>query len=135
MVGSGVEAQFSPDGKWLAYTEPGGSGIAVRPFPALRPQLKISAGRGAQPRWNRDGTKLFYIAPDKKLMAVRFDPALGRASAPTMLVQTRIVRAAIAGFQFDLGPDGRFLINSLPVGPLPLTLLAGCNSMFTDPPK
>jgi DNA-binding winged helix-turn-helix (wHTH) protein len=135
MIGPGVEPQFSPDGKWLAYTEPGGSGIAVRPFPALQPRLKISAERGAQPRWNRDGTKLFYMAPDKKLMVVRFDPNSGRASAPTIVLQTRILRAAIAGFQFDLAPDGRFLINSLPAGPLPLTLLAGCNSLFKIPPK
>jgi Tol biopolymer transport system component/DNA-binding winged helix-turn-helix (wHTH) protein len=135
MVGPGVEPQFSPDGKWLAYTEPGGSGIAVRPFPALRSQLKISAGRGAQPRWSRDGTKLFYISPDKKLMAVSFDPGSGRAGAPTMLFQTRIVRSAIAGLQFDVAPDGRFLINSLPAGPLPLTLLAGCNSLFINPLK
>lgn len=133
-IGPGVEPQFSPDGKWLAHTEPGGSGIAVRPFPALRPQQKISVGRGAQPRWSRDGTKLFYIAPDKKLMAVSFDPGSGRAGAPTVHLQTRIVRAAIAGFQFDVAPDGRFLINSLPAGPLPLTLLAGCNSLFTNPP-
>jgi DNA-binding winged helix-turn-helix (wHTH) protein len=135
MVGPGVEPQFSPDGKWLAYTEPGGSGIAVRPFPALRPQLKISAGRGAQPRWSREGTELFYISPDKKLIVVLFDPVSGRASAPTTVCQTRIVRAAIAGFQYDVASDGRFLINSLPAGSLPLTLLAGCNSMFTDPPK
>lgn len=135
MLGPGIEPQFSPDGRWLAYTEPGGAGIAVRPVPSLQSQLKISAGRGAQPRWNRDGTKLFYIAPGKKLMAVSFDSGSGRAGAPTMLFQTRIVRAAIAGFQFDVAPDGRFLINSLPAGPLPLTLLAGCNSLFADPPK
>jgi hypothetical protein len=101
----------------------------------LRSQLKISAGRGAQPRWSRDGKKLFYISPDKKLMAVSFDSGPGRAGAPTMLFQTRIVRAAIAGLQFDVGLDGRFLINSLPAGPLPLTLLAGCNSLFENPPK
>jgi Tol biopolymer transport system component len=65
MVGPGIESQFSPDGKWLAYTEPGGAGIAVRPFPSLRPQIKISAGPAAQSRWSRDGTQLFYIAPDK----------------------------------------------------------------------
>src|SRR5690348_12571992 len=36
MTGPGVEPQFSPDNKWLAYTEPGGGGISVRPFPVLR---------------------------------------------------------------------------------------------------
>jgi DNA-binding winged helix-turn-helix (wHTH) protein len=130
MAGPGVEPQFSSDGKWLSFTEPGGSGIAVRPFPALRPQIKISAGSAAQSRWSRDGAQLFYVAPDKKLMAVSFDPCSGRASPPRELFQTRIVRVALAGLQYDVGPNGRFLINSLPVGSPPLTLLAGCHSLF-----
>jgi len=135
MVGPGIEAQFSPDGKWLAFTEPGGSGIAVRPFPALRPPIKISAGPAAQSRWSRDGTQLFYMAPDKRLMAVSFDPRSGRAGPPHALFQTRIVRVSMASHQYDVAPDGRFLINSLPAGSPPLTLLAGCNSLFKESPK
>jgi DNA-binding winged helix-turn-helix (wHTH) protein len=135
MVGPGVEPQFSPDGKWLSFTEPGGSGIAVRPFPALRPQIKISAGSAAQSRWSRDGTQLFYIAPDKKLMSVDFDPLSGRVGPPRELFQTRIVRVALAGLQYDVAPNGRFLINSLPVGSPPLTLLAGITSLFNDSPE
>ena len=134
-VGPGVELQFSPNGNWLAFTEPGGAGIAVRPFPALRPQMKISAGPAAQSRWSRDGTQLFYIAPDKKLMAVSFDPSSGRAGPPRELFQTRIVRVSIAGFQYDVAPNGRFLINSLPAGSPPLTLLVGIASLFNDWPK
>lgn len=135
LVGPGVESVFSPDGKWLAFTEPGGSGIAVRPFPALRPLIKISAGPAAQPRWSPDGTQLFYIAPDKKLMAVSFDPSSGRAGPPRVLFQTRIVRVAIASHQYDVAPDGRFLINSLPLGSPPLTLLVGCDSLFKTAPR
>ena len=48
MVGPGVESQFSPDGKWISFTEPGGSSVNVRPYPALRPLIKISAGPAAQ---------------------------------------------------------------------------------------
>jgi hypothetical protein len=132
MVGPGVEPQFSPDGRWLAFTEPGGAGIGVRPFPTLRPQMKISVGPAAQPRWSRDGTQLFYIAPDKKLMAVSFDPRCGRAGVPRELFQTRIVRAALTGFQFDVAPNGLFLINALPAGSPPLTLLTGCTSLFKN---
>lgn len=135
IVGPGVEAQFSPDGKWLSFTEPGGSGIALRPFPALRPLIKISAGPAAQSRWSPDAKQLFYMAPDKKLMAVSFDPCSSRAGPPRVLFQTRIVRVSIASHQYDVAPDGRFLINSLPVGSPPLTLLAGCNSLFKDSPK
>lgn len=130
MAGPGVEPQFSPDGKWLAYTEPGGAGISVRPFPALRQHIKISVGPAAQARWSRDGSHLFYISPDKKLMAVSFDPRSGRAGPPCESFQTRIARAAVAGFQYDVAPNGLFLINSLPAGSPPLTLLAGCSSLF-----
>jgi DNA-binding winged helix-turn-helix (wHTH) protein len=135
IVGAGVEPQFSPDGKWLAFTEPGGAGVAVRPFPALQSYVKLSAGPAAQPRWSRDGTQLFYIAPDKKLMVIRFDPCSGRAGPPRELFQTRIVRTSLTSFQFDVAPNGRFLINSLPAGSPPLTLLAGCNSLFKHTPK
>jgi DNA-binding winged helix-turn-helix (wHTH) protein len=133
MVGPGVESQFSPDGKWISFTEPGGSCVNVRPYPALRPLIKISAGPAAQSRWSPDGTQLFYMAPDKKMMAVSFDPSSGRAGPPRALFQTRIVRVSIAGHQYDVAPDGRFLINSLPAGSPPLTLLAGCNSLFKRP--
>lgn len=135
IVGPGVEPQFSPNGKWLAFTEPGGSGIAVKPFPALRHQIKISAGPAAQSRWSRDGTQLFYMAPDKKLIVVSFDPCSGRAGPPRELIQTRIVRVALASFQYDVAPNDRFLINSLPAGSPPLTLLAGCRSLFRETPN
>ena len=128
-LGPGAEPQFSPDGKWIAYTELGGAGIAVRPFPNSGPRLQISSGPAAQARWSRDGTQLFYIAPDKKLMAVDFNPGTGRAGGPRQLFQTRIIATSLSGFQYDVAPDGRFLINSLPSGVCPLTLLTGWTTL------
>jgi len=126
----GVEEQFSPDGKWLAFTVPGGAGIILRPYPGPGPRIQASNGPAAQPRWSRDGRQLFYVAPDKKLMSVDFESGSGRVSAPRELFQTRIVRATFAGFLYDVAPDGRFLINSLPSGSPPLTLLTGCDSLL-----
>ena len=71
-----------------------------------------------------DGTQLFYIAPDKTLMTVSFDPGTGRSGPPREMFQTRIVRASIVAWQYDVAPDGRFLINSLPAASPPLTLLS-----------
>ena len=124
-MGPGAEPQFSPGGKWLAFAEPGGSGIVVRPFPGPGPRIQISNGPAAQARWSRDGTQLFYIAPDKKLMAVHFNAETGRVGAPRPLFQTRIIGTSLSGFQYDVAPDGRFLINSLPSDASPLTLLTG----------
>jgi Tol biopolymer transport system component len=129
-MGPGAEPQFSPCGRWIAFTEPGGAGIVVRPFPGPGPRIQISNGLAAQPRWSRDGTQLFYIAPDKKLMAVHFNAKTGRAGAPRPLFQTRIIAASISGFQYDVAPDGRFLINSLSSGSSPLTIFTGWTAVL-----
>jgi len=119
-VEQAVEAKFSPDGKWIAYS---GAGIFVQSFPGPGARIQIS-NSGAQPRWARDGKQVFYIQRDRKLMAVSFDPQTGSASVPRVLFQTRIVAPNLAGWQYDVAPDGRFLINSLPSGnSSPLTLL------------
>jgi hypothetical protein len=67
-------------------------------------------------------------APTKNLMAVGFDPGNVRATHARILFQTRIAAPALAGFQYDVAHDGRFLINSLPADSAPLTLLIGWTS-------
>jgi Tol biopolymer transport system component len=124
VLGPGVEPQFSPDGKWVAFAESGGRGISVRPFPSINPRIQISSGPGAQPRWKRDGAALFYIRPDGILMTVDFDLQTGNAGPPHAVVDTQIVDVSMRGFQYDVAADGRFLVNTLPKG-LPLTLIAG----------
>ncbi|HEV8383335.1 MAG TPA: protein kinase [Candidatus Acidoferrales bacterium] len=123
--GPGAEAQFSPDGKWLATQGMQGE-VIVQPFPGPGGIIQISNAGGAQPRWSRDGRQIFYIAPDRKLMAAAFDPQYKSASAPRALFQTRIVSPSFVLFQYDVGPDGRFLINSFSSNSsAPLTLRIG----------
>jgi Tol biopolymer transport system component len=118
----GAEARFSPDGKWLAYT--GLNEIFVQPFPGPGGRIQISNGAGAQAVWSRDGREITYIAPDRKLMSVTFDAQTKSASAPQVLFQTRIIAPTFVSHQYDVAPDGRFLINSLPSSnSAPLTLL------------
>jgi serine/threonine protein kinase len=118
-----AEARFAPDGKWLAYQ--GALAIFVQPFPlGSGGRLQISSAGGSQPCWSRDGKQVFYIAPDRKLMAVAFDAQKKIASVPRALFQTRIVAPNYALYQYDVAPDGRFLINSFPSShSSPLTLL------------
>ena len=126
---AGAEAQFSPYGQWIAYNE-SPSGIVVQPFPGPGGRIQIS-NAGAQPRWSRDGRQVFYIQPDRKLMAVGFDPQKGAAGGPRVLFQTRIVATNFALFQYDVSPDGRFLINSFPSNSSsPLTLLTGWTALL-----
>jgi len=62
-----INAVFSPDGKWIAYTTraPGMvSQIYVRPFPPTDVVYQITRGtdRNAHhPFWSRDGHELYYI--------------------------------------------------------------------------
>lgn len=117
--GAGAEAQFSPDGRWMAYTF-GGRGreaeVFVQPFPGPGPRVQISNSDGAQPRWRADGKELFYIDSDKRMMAVAVKAgATFEAGTPTPLFQTRIHGARYALFQYVVANDGkRFLVNSLP---------------------
>jgi Tol biopolymer transport system component len=121
----GVEAKFSPDGKWVVYVGPG-RGILVEPFPGPGRRTQVSTGTAAQPRWSRDGRLIFFIQSDRKLIAVSFDPKTGTAGAPRVLFQTRITAERIANWQYDVAPDGRFIINSLPSNTAsPLTLMTG----------
>src|ERR1051326_73449 len=71
------DAQFSPDGKWIAYqsNDSGRFEIYVQPFPGPGARIPLSAGGGTQVRWRTDGKELFYIAQNGELTAVSFDAA------------------------------------------------------------
>ncbi|MCU1293662.1 MAG: serine/threonine protein kinase, partial [Bryobacterales bacterium] len=131
---NGAEAQFSPEGKWVAFSAPGlssnsyfSSEVFVASFPGRGGRVQISNGGGAQARWRGDGKELYYIDPDKKLIAVSINTKDGKVAAgvPHVLFQTRIVAPRLVLFQYAVSPDGqRFLINSLPTsGAAPLTVL------------
>ncbi|MEQ1886857.1 MAG: protein kinase [Bryobacteraceae bacterium] len=123
--------QFSPDGKWIAYAsdESGRMEVYVQGFaPDRSPAVgggkwQISSGGGDKPRWRRDGKELYYLGPDRTLMAV---PTRGGASFSPGIA-TPLFRTRAAGyFPYDLAPDGRFLINTLPepnaAVPTPITV-------------
>ena len=71
--GSEFFGTLSPDGRRLAYAsdESGQWEVSVATFPKTGGRWRVSAGGGHQPRWNRDGSELFYIAPDRRMMSVR----------------------------------------------------------------
>jgi len=111
-------AQFSPDGRWIAYqtNESGRFEIVVQPFPEPRGKWQVSTSGGVEPRWRGDGKELYFIAPDVKLMAVPATAtgATFEAGTPMTLFATRIVgggAAAINKPQYAVSRDGRFLIN------------------------
>ena len=115
-------AQFSPDGKWIAYQsdESGRDEVYLQPFPGPGGRSPMSTNGGVQVRWRRDGKELFYIALDGRLMAVPVqlsaDGGTVEAGAPAALFLTRVF--AVQGInirqQYMPSPDGqRFLIDSV----------------------
>jgi hypothetical protein len=91
--------------------------VYAQPFPGPGQKVQISTNGGDQPTWRRDGKELFFIAPDKRLMAVPIK--LGAAidvGAPRPLFELHLRLAGVNGSrnQYAVAPDGqRFLVINL----------------------
>jgi serine/threonine protein kinase len=127
-----TSAQFSPDGRWIAYQSDasGRPEIYVQPFPGPARSVQVSGGGGVQPRWRDDGKELFYHAPDNRLMAASIDlnAKLERAEvgAPVPLFVTQVASAPqnASARQYMVSPDGqRFLIDTLTEVSIPITVI------------
>jgi Tol biopolymer transport system component len=119
-------AQFSPDGKWVAYAsdDAGTVEIYVRPFSGAQTQVRVSASGGDVPRWSRDGSQLFFYN-NGKMMAAKLKSTAGTLSVTS--VAPLFDCHPPEGFRrmfYDVMPDGRFLMMT-PTGavqPMTLTL-------------
>ena len=115
-------AQFSPDGKWLAYVsdERGLTQVYIRPYPGPDVKFLVSeeSEGGGEPRWSPDGTELFYRSGNQLMaVSVQTDPTF-RAGRPEVLFQGPYQGAGNpAGLQYyDISPDGeRFLMTKTAV--------------------
>ena len=114
---------FSPNGKWIAYqsNESGRFEVYVRSFPLESGgKWQISSDGGDWPVWRRDGKELFYLTPDKELMAAEVETGdIFRAGESKSLFQTRAERyintRGITFFKpYVVSADGsHILVNSL----------------------
>jgi Tol biopolymer transport system component len=105
-------AQFSPDGRWVAYSsnETGRTEVYVMPFQRAGPRVAISTDGGGSPRWRHDGKELFYVRGDNTLMAVAvsLNAASVDVGAASPLFRSRF---RSENFPYAVTSDGRFLIN------------------------
>jgi len=109
--------QFSPDGKWIAYTsdESRKYEVYVQSFPPSGFKRQVSAKGGDWARWRKDGGEMFYMAPDKTLMSVPIRTVSGSLEFgdPTALFKIPVIFSVSgdrAPFSYDVAPDGgRFL--------------------------
>jgi serine/threonine-protein kinase len=70
-----IDASFSPDGKWIAYSsqEAGAFEVYVRPFPGPGGRWQVSAGDGVWPQWSRTGRQILYVTTTGRIMAADYE--------------------------------------------------------------
>ena len=101
------DPQFSPDGRWIAYTSnvSGATEVYVRPYPGPGGTWQVSAGSGRAPRWSRSKPELYYSAGNR-IMAVPYEEAGGSFAAGTPRPWADLPAGSLA---FDWHPDGERL--------------------------
>jgi serine/threonine-protein kinase len=118
--------QFSPDGRWLAYTsdESGHNEIYVVPYPGPGGKWQISSDSGREPLWNRNGRELFF-RNGNKMMAAPIDTQHGfSAGTPKMLFQGQYVTLANSTPNYDVTADGqKFLMLKTTVPPTQINVI------------
>ncbi len=128
--------EFSPDGRWLAYTsdESGRGEVYVRPFPGPGMKHQVSNEGGFQPLWARDGKQLFYRMNDQVWAAdVRTDGGFA-TSKPHLLFERAGYGRGSPVRNYDLSMDGqRFLMVKLEqTRPTPVTEMVLVQNWFEE---
>ncbi len=109
--------EVSPDGRWIAYaSDEAGAGydVYVASFAYSEERVRVSRDGGTIPKWSRDGTKLFYLSLDGRLMTTsihrlgsRFDPGQG-----TLAIKDQGFRSMSP---YDVSPDSTGFIMNMPM--------------------
>lgn len=109
-------AVFSPDGRWLAYQsdESGSYQIYLSPFPAGGGKWGVSQGGGVQPMWKHDGSAIYYLTLDGKLMeaSIQEKGSAVEIGTPQELFQQPLTDSGPNARGYAVSPDGkRFLMS------------------------
>jgi len=111
----GAVAEFSPNGRYIAYEsdETGRSEIYIRPFPRVdNGRWQVSMTGGTRAVFARSGRELFYLDASNALMAVAVDisgPSIS-IGAPVKLFDTKYAQPNPTR-HYDVAADGqRFLM-------------------------
>ncbi|HKY32388.1 MAG TPA: protein kinase [Candidatus Polarisedimenticolia bacterium] len=102
---------FSPDGRWVAYTsnETGRAEVYVRPFQGSGAKYRVSTGGGTGAVWSRDGRELFYAEGIRLMRAVIATQPRFTASTPEPVVENaQFVWERVRNY--DVTSDGRSFV-------------------------
>src|SRR5207249_3541668 len=112
-------AEWTPDGRWMAYDSDESGRVEVYaqsyPNPSLK-RWKVSPANGSEPMWTRGGRELVYRKGDS-MMTVSVDLQNGRSGAPRALFGGPYPDspARTRPRSYDVSRDGeRLLLTTLP---------------------
>jgi eukaryotic-like serine/threonine-protein kinase len=108
---------FSPDGRWLAYTdaESGRNQLYVRAYPDHGAKWQVSNDGGSGAVWSRTSPELLYQDENGRLMAASYTTSPGSfvPEKPRLWTARRLANMGFAR-NFDLAPDGQRVASLLP---------------------
>jgi Tol biopolymer transport system component len=107
---------YSPDGRWLAYSSNEANGrieVYVRPASGAGAKWRASIDGGRGPIWAADGRRLFFLAPDRRIMVLEYTERAGAfvPGAPRVWSPAQTQGTAFGPADQTLAPSGeRFAI-------------------------
>jgi serine/threonine-protein kinase len=110
---------FSPDGRWIAYssTESGVYEVYVRAFPDRGSKWQVSNSGGMMPVWSLNSHEILYRTEDQHLMVadytVKGDSFI--SARPRTWSASPLANLGLTA-NFDLAPDGKHVAALLPAG-------------------
>ena len=133
--------EFSPDGRWIAYTsdETGRQEVYAQPFPGPGERRQLSNNGGTQPAWARNGRELFYTEIEARtqrmrMMSVPFVAGSPlRAGVPHALFEGQF-RDQANTRGYDVTADGQRFLMVKPVQrpPSPVTQMVMVQNWFEE---
>jgi eukaryotic-like serine/threonine-protein kinase len=110
-------AEFSPDGRWIAYQsfESGPAQVYVLPFPGPGEKRPLSSGGAGNPAWSADGGELFFVEgrPANRLAMMAMDVSTaGEFTAGRRHALFEVPGTATTPLRsYDVTADGQFIMN------------------------
>jgi Tol biopolymer transport system component len=139
-----AHGQFSPDGRWIAYTstESGRAEIWVQSFPAGHAKRQVSSTGGDYPRWREDTRELFYVGADEMLMSVAVQRSADsmEIARPVQLFKVSMRSGTTTvperDYAYDVARDGQRILAITATGdtePQTLVVISNVPAEFRNP--
>jgi Tol biopolymer transport system component len=133
--------EFSPDGRWIAYTsnETSRPEVYAQAYPGPGERQQISNNGGTQPAWAGNGREIFYTEIDAKtqrtrMMSVPATPGAQLAAGLPRVLFEGTFRSQANTRGYDVTPDGRrfLMVKPKPRPPSPVTQLVLVLNWFEE---